>query len=169
MPRSVANVEFIKKLKSLSGHGENAAFARAAGKGDQLANVNNYLNGVTTPGDRVLKDCLRNLFGWQVKPAAEIEAIPKPLSGITSSPGIFVLYDHNFHILYIGQAGNLRSEITQTLNRSIPGLVGQKIKARAHYYSAYIIESPGIRHNFEALLIRVAGHQTYNTDVESYK
>ena len=166
-PRPPLEVEFITHVKAISGHKTNAAFASACGKNPQ--NVNNYLNGNTVPGRKVLKDCLESLFGWQVKVEAEVKPLPKPLSKITTAPGIYALYDHNFELLYVGQAKNLRAEVSQTLNRTIPGLVGHKIKSRVHYCSLYVIHNPKIRHNIEALIIRIVGHQTYNIDVERFK
>jgi len=60
-----------------------------------------------------LKDCLCSLFGWQVKVVTEIKPLPKPLNSITSDPGIYAFYDHNFELLYVGQAENLASEVSQ--------------------------------------------------------
>ena len=167
MPRQSLSVEFIQKLKALSGHKTNTSFANACGK--QLPNINNYLTGTTEPGSKVLKDCLESLFGWQVKVVAEVKPLPKPITSMTDEPGIYALYDHNFELLYVGQANKLRNEVSQTLNRAIPGLVGHKIKSRVHYCSLYEIKNAKVRHNIEALLIRILGHQTYNTDVEKFK
>ena len=167
MARQPANVEFIQKLKALSGHRTNSSFAAACGK--QLSNINSYLTNATVPGEKVLKDCLESLFGWQVKVISEIKPLQKPHSKMTDEPGIYALYDHNFELLYIGQATNLRNEVSQTLNRAIPGLVEHKIKSRVHYCSLYAIKNTKVRHNIETLLIRILGHQTYNTNVEKFK
>lgn len=166
--RKHKNVEFFNMLKTLSGHPNIAKFSAACGRPDQQANFSQYLSGAKIPKDKVLGECLRSLFGWQVTAHQEIQRLPKPLSRLSNEPGVYALYDTNFHLIYVGQAERLRDEINQTLNRKVPGLVDRKIKDRAFYCSVYEIHNAKVRHNIEALIIRLVGHQTYNSDVESF-
>lgn len=165
MARKPASVEFIQKLKKLSGHAQTKSFANACGKKAQVANITNYLKGKTAPGDKVLKDCLNALFGWRVHVSAEVAPLPKPLTKITTKPGLYCFYDITYRLTYVGKAANLKTEINQTLNRSVPGLVKKKHKDITRYYSAYIVEEGVVRANLEALLIRICGHHTYNDNV----
>jgi hypothetical protein len=167
MPPLQSGDVFLKKLKQLSGTDVITKFATACGQ--QQSNMTNYLSGKLVPGDRVLKSCLENLFSWPIEPIAEVEPLPDPLSSVTDAPGVYVLYDHNFKVIYVGQANNLRKEVQQTLNRAVPGLVGRKIKDRAFYYSLYKVLNDRARHNVEQLLIRICGHETYNTNVGNYR
>jgi hypothetical protein len=166
--RKPQNVEFFNKLRSLSGHFKVSDCAAPCGRSEQKANFSQYLSGKKIPQENVLGEGLRSLFGWQVVIHQEIQLLPKPLSKLSKAPGVYALYDSTFHLVYIGEAANLYTEINQTLNRNVPGLVGRKIKDRAAYLSAYEIHNTKLRLNIEALLIRIVGHQTYNSDVESF-
>lgn len=96
--RKNLNVEFLKKLRDLSGIETNRDFANKCGK--QESNITNYLNGNSTPGNNVLRDCVRNIFGWEVEPEREIEKIPENLGELPTVGGVYVL-------IRLGREGSL--------------------------------------------------------------
>ena len=102
------NVEFLNKLKELLGIEATADFAGRCGK--QVTNMTRYLSGKQKPGDKVLQDCIQNVFGWEVKTECEIKKIPEKLP---TKGGVYVLYDSAGNVLYIGQAKNFSAEIQQ--------------------------------------------------------
>ena len=175
--RKSVNVEFLNKLYKLSDSQSAKDFANLCGK--QVSNMTNYLNGNQHPGDVVLRDCARSVFGWKVNAEREIVKVPDKLSKLPTTGGIYILYGSAANVLYIGQATNLRAEVRQTLGRSIP--VGMrlgpsldnskspKFKELTTHLSLYEIENQKLRHNVEALLIRIFVNQTHNTNVEKLK
>ena len=105
--RKPQNVEFFNKLRTLSGHFKISDFATACGRPDQQPNFSQYLSGKKVPQDKVLGECLRSLFGWQVTIHQEIQPFPKPLNKLSQEPGVYAFYDSNFHLIYVGQAANM--------------------------------------------------------------
>ena len=97
---------------------------------------------------------------------------------LPESGGVYILYDSAANVLYIGQAKSFRDEIPQTLNRNIP--VGMRfgpdmkrsqptIEKLARYMSLYRIDNERLRHNIEALFIRVFINQTHNSNIGKFK
>ncbi len=171
MARKSQTVEFLNGLYILSEAASEAAFAKACGK--HASNMHNYLRGKPAPGRRFLVSCMEHLFGWSVAPVLEIAPVPT-LSTLSDQAGVYVIYDSGAQVLYIGKATNLRAEVRQTFGRRIPlGLrlgpklkkVRPKISTLAKYISLYEIPSPWVRHNFEALLLRVFANQTHNSNI----
>lgn len=175
MPRQARNVEFLHTLMELSGHSSVSGFASACGK--QTSNMSAYLSGKFTPQAKFLKSCLVRLNEWTIAPEREIQPIPKKLSSLPDVSGIYVLYDSGGRVLYIGKATSFRAEVRQTLGRAIPsGLrLGPALKKKqpkiqdlATHLSLYHVGSARLRHNAEAMLLRVFANQTHNTNIGSF-
>ena len=71
-----------------------------------------------------------------------------------------------------------RAEVRQALGRKIPvGIrVGPRLQVKkpkmrdlAHRLSLYEVASPRVRHNVEALLLRVFANQTHNSNKGNFK
>ncbi len=156
---------------------EGAAFARAIGK--KYTNVSQYLSGSKDVGPRTLRSAVYHLGEWEVTPILEVAARPSTLSALPQTPGIYALYDSSASILYVGQATRLRAEITQTLNRAtnFPVRSGPKLAKKAHpkykdittRISAYEVPSARLRHNLEALLLRIFPNQSHNNKLGAFK
>jgi hypothetical protein len=168
--------EFLHTLQDVLGL-QGAALAKAIGK--QHTNVSQYLSGTKKVGPETLKSALYRLGEWRVDAIQEVRPILQTLSTLSTNPGIYVLYDSSGNVLYAGQATNLRSEIRQTLNRKTnfpvrmgPGLSKKgypKYGAVAQYLSAYAVPSPRLRHNLEALLLRVFPNQSHNNKLGKFR
>lgn len=127
--------------------------------------------------DDVLGSAISNLFKSGIQPLEEVVSIPEQ-GKLPESGGVYILYDSAANVLYIGKAKSFRNEVRQTLDRSIP--VGMRfgpdmkkseptIKELASYMSLYRIDNRGLRHNIEALLIRVFINQTHNKNIANFK
>ena len=170
--RMPISVEFLNKLKAISGVEQINQFAERCGK--HATNMTGYLSGTRNPGDGVLRDCVQHAFEWEVKPLQEVQEIPERQGDLSDSAGVYILYDSAGNVLYVGKASNFRNEVRQTLARPIPvGMrFGPKMNRKrpqiwelAMYLSLYEIESRRLRHNVEALLIRVFINQTHNSNI----
>ena len=156
---------------------EGAAFAKAIGK--EHSNVSQYLSGSKKVGPRTLKSAMDHLGAWKVKAVLEVQRKPDNLAKIPQSPGIYALYDSSASILYVGQATRLRAEITQTLNRetNFPVRSGPRLTTKHHpkykdittRISVYEVPSAKLRHNLEALLLRVFPNQSHNNKLGKFK
>jgi hypothetical protein len=177
MPRGrrVRNADFLATLRDISGYENVSSFARACGK--QTSNMSQYLRGTVAPGTTVIRSAVENLYGWQVRPITQVQPIPARLSSLPTVAGIYVIYDSAGNVLYLGKATNLRAEIRQALRRQIP--VGVRlgphlrktrpaIRDLAERLSLFAVPSPRIRHNVEALLLRVFVNQTHNTNIGTF-
>ena len=168
--------EFLHTLEGITGL-KRAAFARALGK--KYTNLSQYLSGSKKVGPRTLKSAVYHLGEWGVTPLMEVEPKPSSLSDIPQTPGIYALYDSSASLLYVGQATHLRTEITQTLNRetNFPVRTGPQLaKKRKPRYkdiatkiSAYEVPSDRLRHNLEALLLRVFPNQSHNNKLGKFR
>ena len=167
--------EFLHTLSEVIDlHG--ASFAKAIGK--KPTNVSQYLAGSKEIGQRTLRGAVYHLGEWEVKPILEVQPRPKNLSGIPQTPGIYALYDSSASVLYVGQAARLRAEISQTLNRktNFPVRAGPKLTKKHHpkfkeitaRLSAYEVKSPRLRHNLEALLLRIFPNQSHNNKIGTF-
>jgi hypothetical protein len=174
--RKAKNVEFINCLKDLTGYTALGPFATVCGR--RQSNMSKYLSGNLVPGKRVLKACLDRLFGSQVKALMEIVPVPKKKMDLPVRSGIYVIYDSAGNVLYIGKAKSFRAEVWQTLSRKIPVPVRfgpslkkkhPKIKTLASHLSLYEIANPHLRHNLEAMLLRIFVNQTHNTNIGNLK
>jgi hypothetical protein len=171
-------VEFINYLAELLDLGaKNAQFAKRIGKKPQ--NVSGYLSGGLVPGKRVLQSSLRHAFEWEVAEVVEIRPVREHASKLPEEPGIYALYDSSGSAIYVGQASNLKSEVAQTLQREMnfPVRLGPRISRKEHrrykdvaaYVSAYKVPSPRMRHNLEALLLRVFPNQSHNNKMGNFR
>ncbi|MHB1260176.1 MAG: GIY-YIG nuclease family protein [Thermoplasmatota archaeon] len=167
--------EFLHTLRDIVGL-EGAAFAKAIGK--KTSNTSQYLSGAKKPGKRTLHGAVYHLGEWNVTPIFELDPLPK-LSEIPETPGIYALYDSSSNLIYAGQATNLRAELRQTLRRktNFPIRSGPKLseKANPEYQeitmrlSAYQVNSVRLRHNLEALLLRMLPNQSHNNKLGNFK
>ena len=168
--------EFLNTLKDVT-ELPVGKFAKLVGK--KTTNVSQYLSGAKKAGKSVAKSGVRHLSEWQVTPLFEVEETPEPLTTISNKPGIYSLYDSAGNVLYVGQAKNLRMEINQTLNRktNFPVLYGPNLSKKKYpkyktltiRISAYIVESKRLRHNLEALILRIFPNQSHNNKLGSFK
>lgn len=119
-----------------------------------------------------------NLFTQEVRPLWEIELVPTRQNRLPKSSGVYVLYDSGANVLYVGKAKDFRAEVWQTLDRKIPvgmrfgpGMANTRPTLRdlAAYVSLYEIDNAALRHNVEALLIRVFINQTHNRNIGKFK
>jgi hypothetical protein len=121
---------------------------------------------------------MRHAFEWEVEAIVEVEAIAEHKGQVPAAPGIYALYDSSASVLYLGQASNLKVELNQTLNRvcNFPVRQGPALakKARPRYkdiathLSAYHVQSPRLRHNLEALLLRLFPNQGHNNKIGNF-
>jgi hypothetical protein len=156
---------------------QGAALAKALGK--QPANLSQYQSGAKKVGPRTLRSGLYRLGEWQVTVVQEVRPIPKPLTSLPTRPGIYALYDSSGTLLYAGQAANLRREIAQTLTRktNFPVRLGPKLSAKskprykvlASFLTAYEVPSDRLRHNLEALLLRMFPNQSHNNKLGTFR
>ena len=118
------------------------------------------------------------LFTQEVTLLWEILPVPEQQKSLPRSGGVYVLYDSGTNVLYVGKAKSFRAEVWQTLGRKIPvGMrLGPSMKRTrptlwdvAAFVSLYGIENDELRHNVEALLIRVFINQTHNTHIGNFK
>jgi hypothetical protein len=169
--------EFLKTLSDVVGL-DGAAFAHAIGK--KHSNISQYLSGSKTIKRKdTLKSAVYHLGEWEVTPILEVETKPTNLASVPQTPGIYALYDSSASILYVGQAKRLRAEITQTLNRktNFPVKSGPRLTQKRYpkfkditaKISAYDVPSPRLRHNLEALLLRIFPNQSHNNKLGSFK
>ena len=126
----------------------------------------------------VLNSAITNLFGDEIKPLQEVEPVPGKRDDLPRSGGVYILYDSAGNVLYVGKAKSFRTRVWRTLDKKIP--VGMRFgpnmtKSRptiwelATYMSLYEIENSRLRHNIEALLIRVFINQTHNSNIGKFK
>lgn len=127
---------------------------------------------------RVKNGVVSNVFGQEIQPLSEVEAIPNRRRDLPNWGGVYILYDSAANVLYVGKAASFRAEVWQTLDREIP--VGMRfgpdmneatpiIRALASYMSLYRIDNQRLRHNIEALLIRVFINQTHNRRIGRFR
>jgi len=175
--RKPKNVEFLNTLSDVFGYGNVSSFARACGK--KTSNMSRYLRGSLHPGNSVLKTSVTHLGEWPVEAHGELQRIPSNLNELTTDPGLYVLFDSAANVLYLGKATSLRAEVRQTLGRAVPVSIRfapnlnknshPKLKVIATHISLYVVRSPRLRHNLEALLLRILANQTHNQNVGHFR
>ena len=120
----------------------------------------------------------KSLFEQEIIARQEVEIIPEKQSDLPEFGGVYILYDSAVNVLYIGQATNFRTEIWQARGRVVkagmrfgPDMEKSQpnIGHLAQYMSLYEISNKSLRHNIEALLIRVFINQTHNKNVGKFK
>lgn len=126
----------------------------------------------------VLNSTISNLFGEEIRPLREVEPVPERQNDLPRAGGVYILYDSAGNVLYVGKATSFRNRVWRTLDKKIP--IGMRFgpnmsKSRptiwelATYMSLYQIENSRLRHNIEALLIRVFINQTHNSNIGKFK
>ena len=100
------------------------------------------------------------------------------IEGLPTGPGVYLFKSRSGRVLYIGKAANLQTEIRQTLRRNIPEPVRfgpdlvkshPRLSTLATHVSCYAVPSARVRHNLEALLLRVIPNQTHNRNVGKFR
>jgi hypothetical protein len=175
MGRKSQGVESFKHLSAIL---DTTGGASAKKIGKMASNTSNYLSGAMTPGKKVLSSALRHALEWEVKPIVEVGPIDHAKS-LSSAPGIYSLYDSSGSVIYVGQATNLKQEVAQALNRKMnfPVRHGPTLSKKAHpkykivatHISAYEVHSRRMRHNLEALLLRVFPNQSHNNKMGTFR
>jgi len=171
--RQVEFIELLSEILDLKG-GE---FARKIGK--QQPNVVGYLAGTPIPGKKALHSALRHAFEWEVTPLVEVRSVEEHANQLPQTPGVYCLYDSSGSVIYVGQAAKLKTEVSLALQRpmNFPVRLGspklskkehRKYKAIARYLSAYSVPSKRMRHNLEALLLRVFPNQSHNNKIWNF-
>lgn len=169
--------EFLQTLSDLTGL-TGKRFARACGK--QPTNMSSYLSGAKPVSRSTAKSAVAHLRNsWPVETILEAVPIPEPLTKLPTSPGVYALYGSSGDVLYVGQATNLRAELTQTLNRKVNFTLRRgsdiskkatpKFKEIATRMSAYVVESEALRHNIEAVLLRIFLNETHNNKTGKFR
>lgn len=169
--------EFLNTLMELTAL-KPGEFAAACGK--KSSNMSDYLSGKKRPGRETAASAVRHLREtWDVVPTLEIEPLPKPRTKISTAPGVYAFFSESGETLYVGQAANLQTEIGQTLNRAVnfplrrgPNLSKKakpKFKDVVARISAYEVRSARLRHNLEALLLRVYANAAHNNKMGKFK
>ncbi len=169
--------EFLHTLKEVTGL-STANLAKACGK--KVTNLSQYLSGAKQPGKRAIASALRHMSEWNVVAHAEVlPCPPSPWTSVPSAPGVYALYDSSRSVIYVGQASNLRAELQQTLGRktNFPVRSGPTLSKKTHptyrklaaYFSVYEVPSARLRHNLEALLLRVFPNQAHNNKLGKFR
>jgi hypothetical protein len=175
MGRKSKNVEFLNSLRDIMDMNINE-FAKAVGK--KHTNISDYLSGNKIPQKRALKSIIQGLSEWKVEAELEIMLKSKVLKSVSDKPGIYALIDSSGNNLYVGQATNLKKEINQTLKRRVNFVVrkGPKLNKKNHptyntlatRISTYFVPSRRLRHNLEALILRIFPNQTHNNKLGNF-
>jgi hypothetical protein len=169
--------EFLLTLREATGL-SGVMFAQACGK--KPANWGQYLAGRRHPGLGTIKAAIHSLRdSWPVYMVMELEPIPGSLAKLRERPGIYAFYGSSGEVLYVGQATNLRVEVNQALNRRVNSVVrlGPKISKKAHpkyrpmaaLISAYEVPAARLRHNLEALLLRMFPNELHNNKMGNFR
>jgi hypothetical protein len=174
--RHTKNVEFLNQLKDVMGL-NSTELAKASGK--KQSNITDYLSGKKPPQKRALRSIIDHLSEWKVTPQFEVQKMDGLASKISAAPGIYALYDSAGNTLYVGQATSLFTEVNQTLQRHAnfairtgPNLSKKNkplYRGVATHISIYIVKSARLRHNLEALLLRIFPNQCHNNKLGSFK
>lgn len=127
----------------------------------------------------MLLPSLRHAFEWEVTTIVELRPLDEHLPNLSKDPGIYALYDSVGNLIYLGQAKNLKQEVTQTLHRKVNFAIRRgpnlSIKAKPKYkdvaklLSAYSVPAQRMRHNLEALLLCLIPNQTHNNKMGHLK
>ncbi len=159
-------VERIEKVRE---------FAQRCGQAE--SNMSAYLNGKKRPGIGVLRKSLQKLYEWEITSKCEMEEIPEA-KDLPESGGVYILYDSAGNVLYVGQAKTFRTEVQVALKKQVESgmrfgsrlrKTRPQIRDLARYLSLYEIESDRLRHNLEALLIRVVINQAHNRNIGHFE
>lgn len=173
--RKPINVEFLNTLMKVERIERVKDSAQRCGQAE--SNMSAYLNGKKRPGIGVLRKSLENLYEWKINPKYEMVEIPEA-KDLPESGGVYILYDSAGRVLYVGQAKTFRTEVQQALKKQVetgmrfgPKLRKSRpqIRKLARYLSLYEIESERLRHNLEALLIRVVINQAHNQNIGHFE
>jgi len=164
----------FRKLKTDSGL-TTAQFAKRAKV--QQPNISAYTSGASSIGPKALLRACENYFSWPVMPLMEIAPFTGAFATLPTVGGIYVLYDSAGNVVYFGKATNFRAEVAQTWKRtsSFPTRFGPDLKKEKHMFGAvtsflslYQIDTPRVRKNFEAFLLRIFPNQTHNHNLGKF-
>jgi hypothetical protein len=168
--------EFLQTLQEVT-ELSTPDLAKAIGK--KQTNLLQYLNGAIPTGRMAVQSAIRHLAEWRLTPRQEVQLLPNKMTFIPEAGGIYALFDSAGNALYVGQATNLRAEIVQTLGRRAnfpvrrgPNLSKKqrpKYRELVHFLSAYEVPSPRLRHNLEALILRIFPNQSHNNKLGKFR
>jgi hypothetical protein len=171
-------LEFLKTLGDIMELDEKG-LAELLGK--QRSNMSDYMKGRKDVRKDMLHTGLEHMQSralWSIE-EDEVMLSIRQRSRITTRPGIYFIYDSSGHCIYLGQASNLRVEVSARLNtkklryglRLDSTLRSEKhsISEVAAYVTSIIIESPLVRHNMEALYLRTMINGTHNGKLGNYR
>jgi hypothetical protein len=143
----------------------------AALTGKKPSNVSDYLSGKKRVQKGALKSAIKHLTEWAVMEDVTMLSLDNK-NTVSTEPGIYFIYDSAGNCVYLGQAANLKTEVNlrlkaKTLRHGIwrdPKLkrTRYKIEEVAAFVTTFIIKSPRLRHNLEALFLRTVINQTQN-------
>jgi hypothetical protein len=167
--------EFLLTLQAVT-KANNKQLASLLGK--DHSNITDYLNGKKPIGLRALRSAVSHLSEWSAIPDKTMIAVEKKTS-ISTEPGIFFMYDSSGNCVYLGQAKNLKTEVSARLNtkKLRHGIWRDRNLKRKRYQMTEVVEyittfkvvSPRLRHNLEALFLRTVINQTQNSKLGNFK
>lgn len=167
--------EFLITLRDLSDT-SNAELAKLTGK--KAANISAYMSGAKVVGKSSVRSAVRHLSEWHVTEDQTMLPLANKAS-ICTHPGVYFIYDSAGNCVYIGQAKNLRTEVSQRLSakKLRHGIWRDRklkrtryaVKDVAAFVSTYRVDSPRLRHNLEALFLRAVINQTQNAKLGKFR
>ncbi|HTB63103.1 MAG TPA: GIY-YIG nuclease family protein [Opitutales bacterium] len=167
-------VEFLKILKDVTST-TNTQLAKLTGK--PYTNIRDYFEGDKTPQRGAIKSAVKHLAEWSIVEDKVMLEL-KNKSEISEHPGIFFVYDSSGNCVYIGQAKNLKVEVSARLNakklrhgiwrNSQLKKVRYPIAKVAAFITTYRVDSRRLRHNLEALFLRTVINQTQNSKLGKF-
>jgi len=167
--------EFLTTLQELTGT-NNDQLAKLTGK--KSANISAYLSGAKSVGKSSAQSAARHLSEWHVSEDCMMLPV-KERKKICADPGIYFVYDSGGSCVYVGQASNLRKEVSARLTskKMRHGIWRDKslkrtrysIESVAAFITTYRVDSPRLRHNLEALFLRTVINQTQNAKLGKFK
>lgn len=166
--RKPKNQEFLLTLQQVTST-TNKEFAKLIGKKE--SNTSDYLRGAKAVGLGVLRSAIRHISEWRIVEDVTMLPIAQRAS-VCSHPGVYFIYDSAGNCVYIGQASNLKTEVSARLStkRLRHGiwrdptlkLTKYRIIDVAAYVTTFRVDSPRLRHNLEALFLVTVINQTQN-------
>lgn len=171
-------LEFLLTLKDILDLDEKG-LADLLGK--QRSNMSDYVKGKKDVRKGMLRSGIEHIGNsseWLIE-EDQVMLLVTDRNRITTLPGIYFIYDSAGHCIYLGQASNLRTEVsarmkTKTIRYGLR--LDSTLKSKRHaikdvatYVTTIIIESVVVRHNMEALYLRTMINGTHNGKLGAYK
>ena len=167
-------LQFLRVLQDVT-ETTPSALARLIGK--QQSNVSDYLNEKKPVDRRAIDSAVRHLSEWSVRKDKTMLPLGDK-NRISTSPGIYFIYDSSGNCIYIGQALNLRTEVSQRLKTKTlrHGIWRDRylkkkeysIDQLAAFVTTYVVVTKRLRHNLEALFLQTMINQTQNNKLGNF-